>query len=145
MSDARPSRPRILIDPDGNEVRVGGATVAEQDANVAALEASWAERKGRARFVSDIQAAIDAIKTTSWDFIDKYSPIPVEGSQDPGTEWPTGTLNLALLLQMVQILRIEATRTAVHKIKIARALEVILYALERLIERNPDITPPPDR
>jgi hypothetical protein len=116
----------------------------KRQALIAALAGAQVEGDSRGRFVDAIQDAIGSIKASSWDFIDSYSPIPVPGSQDPGLNWPEGALTLGLLAQRIAILRTEATRTAIQKIKTANALDVLLTVVSRLLDAG-TWTPPPDR
>jgi hypothetical protein len=125
---------------------VDPATVTDdplrQEVLAAALLAAQAGDTTREEFAALIDDTIGAIKASSWDFIDAYSPVPVPGSQDPGLEWPEGALSLGLLAQRIAVLRLEATRTAIQKIKIANLLAVLRRVV---LERDATWTPPADR
>jgi hypothetical protein len=117
----------------------------------AALTAATTQRQGRALFVEAMEDAIDAMRGGSWDFIDNYSPFPVPGSQgNTGDQWPVPDIfgvnlnTLGVLANRIEILRTEAARTAVAKIRIANTLSVLLTVVVGLLDATP-WTPPPDR
>lgn len=135
-----------LRDPEGNEVTIGGRTVAEQQAGIAEVRALWARRGNRETWKDTARADIDAVPGGAWEFIDLYTPFPVPGSQEgSGSQWPEGALSLGLLAQRIAILRVEAARNAVRSIRIARVLQVLLAMLEADIVSDDAVTPPPDR
>ena len=155
--DDRPD-PVRLTDPDGNEVAVVEATDSAQTAAVADYESQWSRRLDRAEFV-DVQRDTTSVTGPAWDFIDAYTPFPVPGSQDSGSQWPQPPVPVpdtrtalqkiqdfqVTLAARIEILRTEQVRDEIRWIKVARAFAVLFALLDQPIERNADITPPPDR
>lgn len=150
-----------LLDPDGNEVAIGGKTVAEQQAGIAAVQAKWADRLARAEFV-DSQRDVDTVKEWAWEWVDDYTPFPVPGSQGGPSLWPQYTADVntgnpvqdaltnlnrhaAVLAARIELLRVQQTRDEVRWIKVARAFEVLFAVVRRSYVADSTLTPPPDR
>lgn len=160
--DQRPAGDVVLTDPDGNPVTIGGNTVREQQAGIAAAQARWATRRTRQDRLDAATQAINAITDGNWDFLDAYTNIVIPGQQGtPGSEWPQFAVEPApttvaeglqqtnrrvgVLTDRVAILRTQAVRSAWNEIRVAKALSLIIAALESVIDKDDSIVPPPAR
>lgn len=149
--------------PDGGRIVVSGETPEELQANVQDIVAGWDARRARVLLIDAIRDLIASVKATSWDFIDAYAPFPVEGSQGTPDGWPqmpgtplgsSPTVGQAVVWLLgreavttdrIQVLRVEATRTAIHKIKLANVLGVLITVLARVVIADDAVEPPPVR
>lgn len=147
MSDDRPQVfERTLIDPDGVEVKVGGATQAALNATVADIQAGWSRRAALVQFGNAIDSRADVAVDINWDLIDQYChPDVAQGpfvrgqSPNAGVGWGAPTA-----AQAADRLRLMASWLLVENIQLARAVSMIGSVVRQLIA-NADIDPPSDR
>lgn len=119
-----------MIDPDGNKVTVGGATAAEQVAEIARLTASWGKRQAVRLWLEDTERTWELAKDTLQDVVDGIDKPPMPG--DPG--WPT--LNLALVEQQFSWMYTKMKQQDKVIIGIADVVITMARFLARQLESN---------
>lgn len=145
MSDQPP--PIHVKDPDGNDVSVGGATVAERTANVAQLKALWALRASRDAVVDKIHNLNDLVRSVNWDWLDANCDPNValiqfvrEQSPNAGLAW--GSLTA---FAKVEALQKGVSYALVENLRMAQALDLLVDVVADLIAAAKNVAPPPDR
>jgi hypothetical protein len=148
MSDQPP--PIHVRDPDGNDVMVGGRTVAEQQSRLAATKAMWAATALRDGIVDKVHNVGDLIRAVNWDWLDHYcheqvaqiqfvrDQSPNAGANDPA--W--GSLTT---FAKAEALQLGVSYALVENLRMAQALDLIVDVLADLITAAKNVAPPPDR
>jgi hypothetical protein len=127
-------------DPQGNEVRIGGATEEARQARLAELRATWDAETNRSALIAKAHALVAAVRTQSQQEIDTYGatgtgwPVPPEGQA------PTA----AMLVQRIEILRVAALTNDAQKVRLCVLFDVLVKVLERLIASDTTLQPPTD-
>lgn len=124
--------PMVITDPDGNQITIGGLTLADQEAQRDAIQASWQATRNRADLIAKAYALVDLVQSQSQSEIDQYGPT--------GIAWPPSTQQG--VLDRTEVLRQAVLRNDAQKIKLASLLEALVKVLERMIARDVDLVPP---
>ena len=102
-------------------------TIVAQLAPVIAEEI--AKQQARRNFVVDIRHAAALAKESNWDWLDRFSGIPIEGSPNAGIDWPTLSTG-----EKAEALRIGLSRALFQNIKLADVLLLMIRVLADLID-----------
>lgn len=160
MSD-EPPQGSITRVVDGVRVKIGGSTVAEQQASLADVEAEQVTLRSLAQFVERFEDAIDALLSNNWDFLDAYSDrmwpgqnaVPDQWPQIPAQAAPTNLatavtyfeVKIGVLVDRIELLRTQDSFSAYADTRQARAWQLVMAVLAEQIKRDPTLTPPADR
>jgi len=144
--DETPPQP-ITVTIAGQTYVIGGATRAEQDAKIAAINNQAVRDNLRISVGDKVDKTLALASAVAWDWMEQYGdtslmniPFISNQIQDVGLQWPSMTANAK-----AEALQLGVSQLFAISIRVTQGLSLLFDVAERQIEAAKDVDAPPER